>query len=439
VQAESQDEGQPTERGFGLSPEEMQWWRDARFGMFIHWGVYAIPGRGEWLMWNERIPFSEYRKLADEFQPDKFDADAWAACARDAGMKYMVLTARHHDGFCLFDSQVSEFTSVKTAAKRDFVAEYVTACRNAGLKVGLYYSPLDWRFPGYFFPDLYRESAEAMKEQTYAQVRELLTQYGDIDILWFDGGGDDWLGFGGIEFGGSVKGWHSRDTQWPQAKHYQGKPLWEPEKLYAMIRELQPKIAMNDRAGSIGLTWSGDFGTPERKIGEFSTTRPWETCDCLAQSWGYMPDKPMRSLRNCVQLLVQVATRDGNLLLNVGPKPDGEIEPRQVERLRQVGDWLRLYGESIQGTRGGPVRAESWGGTTYRDNRIYVHVLDWEEDEVVLPLSQRVVSSRGLTCDSVEVTVGEEGVRIRVAPEDRQAPDTVIVLETGGECSDAGG
>jgi alpha-L-fucosidase len=260
-----------------LPPEDLQWWRDARFGLFIHWGVYAIPGRGEWLMWNERIPFHEYAGLADRFKPLKFDGDAWAEAARAAGAKYAVLTARHHDGFCLFDSRVSDFTSVKTAAGRDFVAEYVEACRRAGLRVGLYYSPLDWRFPGFFFPNLYRESAEAMKQQTYDQVRELLTNYGRIDILWFDGGGDDWLGFGGIEWTGS--GWRSRDSDWPQKEHYGGHPLWEPEKLVAMVRQLQPHVVVNDRSG-----WEGDFATPERKIGAFDTGRPWETCDCLAAS-----------------------------------------------------------------------------------------------------------------------------------------------------------
>jgi alpha-L-fucosidase len=172
-----------------LTPDAMQWWRDAKFGMFIHWGVYAVPGRGEWVMWNERIPHREYRKLADQFNPQKFNPRAWAETARAAGMKYMVLTAKHHDGFCLFNSQVSDFTSAKTAARRDFIGEYVEACREAGLGVGLYYSPLDWRYPGFFFPDLYPESAEEMKQQTYDQVRELLTQYGKIDILWFDGMG----------------------------------------------------------------------------------------------------------------------------------------------------------------------------------------------------------------------------------------------------------
>jgi alpha-L-fucosidase len=416
---------------FSLPPEDMQWWRDARYGMFVHWGLYSIPGRGEWLMWDERIPFSEYKKLADEFDPKHFDADAWAACARDAGMKYMVFTARHHDGFCLFDSHVSDFTSVKTRVKRDFVAEYVAACRKAGLKVGLYYSPLDWRFPGFFFPDLYRESAEAMKQQTYDQVRELLTNYGQIDILWFDGGGDDWLGFGGIENSMGTKGWHNRDQAWPQNSHFAGKPLWEPEKLYAMIRELQPKIAMNDRAGSPGVDWAGDFGTPERKIGEFDTTRAWETCECLAKSWGYIPNRPVQPLRDCIQQLVNCAIRDGNLLLNVGPKPDGEIEREQVQRLGQVGDWLKQYGDSIYATRGGPVIPQLWGGTTHNGNRVYVHILDWTKDEIVVPLTgYKILASRSLTCHDAKITYHDDGVHISVPETDRQSPDTIIVLET---------
>jgi len=383
-------------------------------------------------MWNEQVPVRDYAKLADQFNPESFAADAWADCARAAGMKYMVLTARHHDGFCLFDSQTSDFTSVKSAARRDLVAEYVAACRRAGLKVGLYYSPLDWRFPGYFFPDLYRESAEAMKQQTYDQVRELLTNYGKIDILWFDGGGDDWLGFGGAEFGGAKgPGWHSRDSKWPQQEHFKGKPLWEPEKLSAMIRKLQPKIVMNDRAGSLGLDWAGDFHTPEGRIGEFDNVRAWETCDCLAGGWGHIPGGTMRSLRNVIQLLVNCAIRDGNLLLNVGPTGDGEIEARQVRRLGEAGEWLKLYGESIYATRGGPIRPQPWGGTTVGKNRIYVHILDWTEDVIVLPpIKQKVKSARALTCRQADIKVRRDGIRISVPPEDRLASDTVVVLET---------
>ena len=406
-----------------LPAEKMRWWRDAKFGMFIHWGVYALPGRGEWLMWNERVPMLEYRKLADKFNPQKFNPRAWAETAAAAGMKYMVLTAKHHDGYCLFDSQVSDFTSVKTAARRDFVAEYVQACREAGLGVGLYYSPLDWRFPGFFFPDLYRESAEEMKQQTYAQVRELLSNYGKIDILWFDGGDDDWLAFGGIEWDAGV--WHSRDTRWPQEKRYSGKPLWEGHKLVAMMRELQPDILINNRCG-----WDGDFITPERKIGAFNTQRAWETCDTLAESWGYMPNRPVRSLRNIIQLLVQAANGDGNLLLNVAPTPDGEIEPRQVKRLAQVGKWLKEYGQSIYATRGGPFPPQPWGGFTWRDNRLFAHVMDWPEDTITIPaLAQRIQRVRSLTSNEVILEKPNGELHVRVPDADRQAIDTIIELE----------
>ena len=202
----------------------MSWWHDAKFGMFIHWGVYSVPGKGEWIQWNQQIPVEEYEKLADQFNPDKYDPEQWAAIAKAAGMKYMVLTTRHHDGFCLWDSKSSyrNFTIMNTPAKFDAVEKYVDACRKYELGVGFYYSPLDWRFPGYFFPDLYRGNAEEMKEQTYKQVRELLTNYGKIDIMWWDGGGDDWLAFGCEPKGTELR---KRDTKWPQDKHFSGKPL----------------------------------------------------------------------------------------------------------------------------------------------------------------------------------------------------------------------
>jgi alpha-L-fucosidase len=403
-----------------LAPQDMQWWRDAKFGMFLHWGVYAIAARGEWVMFVERLDVDEYGKLADRFEPKEFDARAWAKAARDAGMKYMVLTARHHDGFCLFDSKISEFTSVKTAAKRDFVAEYCEACREAGLGVGLYYSPMDWRFPGYFFPDMYRKSALAMKEQCWTQVRELMSNYGRIDILWWDGA---WLAHGGIGFDTSRGGWYSRkDTD------ASGSRFWQSKKLNAMVRELQPKIVINPRSG-----WRGDFDTREGFTGDTQTDRPWEQCDCLAGGWGFQPGVPMRSLRNCVQLLAAVAVRDGNLLLNVGPTAEGAIEPRQVRRLAEVGEWLGRYGEAIYGTRGGPFAAGPWGGSTYRGNTIYLHILDWPEDTLTLPaLERKIVASRSLTGQTVTVRQMDEVIEVAVPPTDREAIDTIIALKLDG-------
>ncbi|MEI6218592.1 MAG: alpha-L-fucosidase, partial [bacterium] len=199
-------------------------------------------------------------------------------------------------------------------------------------------------------------------------------------------------------------------------------------------RQLQPKIVMNDRAGSPGIGWKGDFGTPEGRIGEFNTKRAWETCDTLAGSWGYCRGSTMRSLRNCIHMLVNCATRDGNLLLNTGPTADGEIEARQVRRLGQVGQWLDRYGESIYATRGGPITPQNWGGTTHKGNRIYVHVLDWTEDEILLPpIKQKIRKSYALTCRSANVRVSKEGIRISVPAKDRQMPDTIVVLEIDGD------
>jgi len=408
------------DKHLALAAEDMQWWRDAKFGLFLHWGVYAIPGRGEWVMFVERMDVDEYRKLADRFDPREFDARAWAKAAKQAGMRYMVLTARHHDGFCLFDSRASDFTSAKTAAKRDFVAEYCEACREAGLGVGLYYSPMDWRFPGYFFPHMYRKSAEEMKEQCWTQVRELMSNYGRVDILWYDG---SWLAHGGIGFDTSRDGWYStRDSD------ASGSWLWEPEKLNAMVRELQPKIVINPRSG-----WRGDFDTRECFTGDMQTDRPWEQCDTLTGTWGHIPGAPMRSLRNCVQLLAAVVSRDGNLLLNVGPTPEGTIEPRQVRRLAEVGEWLGRYGESIYGTRGGPFMTGSWGGSTYRGSTVHLHILDWPEDTLTLPaLERRIVASRSLTGQTVSVKQTDEAIEVTVPPSDREAMDTIIALELDG-------
>ena len=397
----------------------MKWWTEARFGLFIHFGLYSIPGRGEWVQWNEQIPVEEYAKLADQFKPD-FKPDDWAALARDAGMKYMVLTARHHDGFCLFDDGTNTFTTVQSAARRDFVAEYVKAVRRAGLHVGLYYSPLDWRFPGYIMPDLHRSSAEAMRAQYHRQVRELLSNYGPIDVLWFDGGETDWLNFGADWQGAE---WHKRAA----GEHYHGGFSWQHDQVYATIRELQPQVIINGRAGM-----TEDFHAREGDgaLGNFNNTHPWELCTTLAGAWGYQPDKTPKSLKDCVQLLAKVAGRDGNLLLNVGPRPDGQIDPPQAQRLREVGAWLAQYGESIYGTRGGPFLPGEYGAATFRDNKVYLHVLKWPDGKLLLPaLSAKITKATVLTGGQVTVRRDGELMEINVAPPDRRELDTIVVLE----------
>lgn len=398
--------------GLRLSDEDLKWWRDAKLGLFLHWGLYSILGRGEWVMHNEGIPVPEYEKLAGEFRPRHFDADRWAKLARDAGMKYMVLTARHHDGFSLWDSPGSYrgFTSMNSAAKRDIVGEYTEACRRAGLKVGLYYSPMDWRFPGYFKPRELPESALRMKQQAYDQVEELVSRYGKIDILWYDGA---WLAHQGSD----------PDGAW----------LWEPVKLNQMVRRYNPKTVINPRSG-----WEGDFYCDEgsHEITGGILPVPWEKnlCICSGRSWGWIPEDPVMPFDDAVRMLVNVFVRDGNVLLNVGPDRDGVIPEAAAERLEEIGEWMGQYGESIYGTRGGPFQPVDYVyGSTYAGDRIYVHILDCEEFAKLElpPLPRKVIRCRLLDGESIPCVQGDSWIKPVVLCREKK-PDTVIVLELDG-------
>ena len=403
---------------------DMEQWKDMRFGMFIHWGLYALMGRGEWAMYNEAIDVDVYRRLMDKFTAEKFDARAWAKAAKSAGMKYMVLTTRHHDGFSLWDSKcsVGNFTSMQSAAHRDFVREYVDACRAEGLKVGLYYSPLDWRMPGFFFPRMYASSANELRRQCHEQIRELLTNYGKIDIMWIDGGEDAWLCHGrNLHVSGDGKG----ETQCPG--------FWHADELDKMMRELQPGIVINNRYGDRSL---GNYLTPEGHAGSFNVDEPWESCMTINAAWGWTPTPP-RSLREIISLLVRNATGDGNFLFNVGPRADGSIEPEQLERLHEVGQWLDKYGESIYSTRGGPFRNTDWGGMTRRDNVIYVHIWDWKQVRVTLPeMRAGIVSVKSLTAQDLHADLSGGRLSISVGESDRMMPDTIIKIELDRNASE---
>jgi len=414
-------------QSFTETPEQhqarMAAWREARFGLFIHWGLYAIPGRGEWVQWNEQIPVEEYARLADQFKPANFDPNAWVATARAAGMKYMVLTTRHHDGFALFDDPGSDFTSVKTAAHRDFVADYVKAARAGGMLVGLYYSPLDWRYPGFFFPDLYLANAETMRDQYHRQMRELLSNYGKIDILFFDGGEQNWLGFGGQWVSGAQ--WQKR----PRGESYHGRFNWQSDQVFSMLRELQPGVVINGRADM-----PEDFHSREgdRALGDFDAEHPWELCTTLAAgAWGWKTGAAIKSLHDSVQLLAKVVGRDGNLLLNVGPRPDGQIDPPQAQRLKEIGDWLAKNGESIYGTRGGPFLPGTFGVSTCRGQKVYVHVLDWQgASKLLLPtIPAKVVHASLLAGGGATVSQTDQGIEITVPAPDQNDTDTIVVLE----------
>ncbi|OQA85393.1 MAG: Alpha-L-fucosidase [Lentisphaerae bacterium ADurb.Bin242] len=302
----------------------MKWFHEARFGIYVHFGLYSILGRGEWTMYSERIPPEEYALLADRFLPEKGCAAEWAKAAVSAGAKYMVLTTRHHEGFCLYDSRYSDFTSVKRGPHRDLVREYVDAARKAGLCVGLYYSLLDWRFPGYFDPEKHPESREALVKQAHDQVRELMTEYGKIDLLEYDGGWD-------ADLSEKRDGWAR---------------FWRAEELNAMVRRLQPGIIINDRSGT-----DEDIETPEQVV-RAGETRATESCMCIGDScaWGYTRFNPnWKSSEQLLQYLVQAAQGGGNYLLNIGPDPRGHVRAEELERLQALGRWLSVNGEAVYG------------------------------------------------------------------------------------------
>ncbi len=396
------------------------WWRDAKFGLFIHWGVYAVPGRGEWVEWNEQIPVDQYAKLADQFKPDHFDPDAWARVASEAGVKYTVLTARHHDGFALFNDPGNGFTSVATGAHRDFVADYAAAMRKAGLRVGLYYSPLDWRFPGFFFPDLYQPNADLMRDQYHRQLEELGSHYGKIDVVWFDGGGANWLGFGGVAFKG---GWHAR----PKDKSYTGTFSWRDEEAVARLRALQPEVIVNDRTDA-----PADFRSREgdAAMGDFENRHPWELCTTITEgAWGYQPNAEVKSFPDLIRLLVGAVGRDGNFLLNIGPRPDGQIEPQQAARLKEIGDWLKSFGQTIYSTRGGPYMPGEYGVSTYREKTIYLHLLRMPGKTLRLPaLPAQIKGCSVVTGGKASCTQTVAGVDVTVT-EAAKAVDTIVALE----------
>lgn len=323
--------------------ERLAWFRDARFGVFLHWGLYSVLGRNEWSQYLDRFSTAEYETLADRFNPGRFDADALANWAVECGLKYMVLTTRHHDGFCLFDSaaSVGAFTSVSRAARRDLVREYSVALRRVGVKVGFYYSLCDWRFKGCWLPDQYPGSAVAMVEQAHAQVRELMTNYGAVDLLWYDG----------AQWGNNT----------PSATAYCS------QELNAMVRSLQPGIIINDRSGL-----PEDFGTPECRI-EFSAeeSRPWESCLQMDSiGWGNVPHSPnLKTTAQIVADLVECATGAGNLLLNTGPQADGQLRPEEASRIREAGAWLKRNGEAIYGSRRSPLSVHGAMGSSNRMSR----------------------------------------------------------------------
>jgi alpha-L-fucosidase len=362
-------------------------------------------------MFNDHVPPADYAKLAQRFAPRHYDPDLWAKVARHGGARYAVLTARHHEGFALWDSPGSygEFDAMHAAAGRDLVRPFVDAVRRAGLRVGLYYSPLDWRFPAYFHIREMPENAAAFKKQTYDQVRELTTRYGRIDILWYDGG---WLAHQGTD----------ADAAW----------FWHPETLNAEVRQHQPKIVINPRSG-----WQGDFETEEGPgaITGPIRAKPWEKTFSLNQNaWGYTSAQRLMPLDQLKRLFVDAVVRNGNMLVNVGPDADGVIPPGQVQLLEEFGAWNRRYGESLFRTRPGPLQpVDGRYGSTHRGRIVYLHVLSWPAEGLTIPaLPAQVVRAINMVDGrKVRLVRGNGGILIQ-APVARDPIDTVLRLELAG-------
>jgi alpha-L-fucosidase len=404
-----------------VPPERLaarEWYRDARFGMFIHWGVYSLLGNGEWVMQNRSIPVDRYEWLASTFNPVKFDAEAWVSIARAAGMRYITITARHHDGFSMFASDATRYDILDwTSFGRDPLKELAEECRRQGLHLFFYYSQLDWHHPDYFpRGQTGRETGrpaegdwERYLDFMDAQLEELLTGYGPLGGIWFDGMWDK-----------------------PEAE-------WRLEQTYDLIHRLQPEaliIPNHHQAplpGEDVQTFEQDL--PGANTAGFNTTTigslPLETSLTMNRSWGFnITDTAFKSVPELVRYLVRAAGNDANLLLNIGPRPDGTIQPEFVERLQELGRWTERYGRSVYGTRGGPIPPRDWGVTTQRGDTVFVHVLDWADPVLSIPsVGGRVTRATALASgETVPFSQTADAVTLELPAGGVNEPDRVVVL-----------
>jgi alpha-L-fucosidase len=416
----------------------MQWWRDARFGLFIHWGLYAVPAgewkgetsHAEWIRETAQIPIAEYEKFVPQFNPVKFDANAWVRMAKEAGMKYIVITSKHHDGFCLFDSKETDFDVMSTPFKRDIMKELSEACAKEGIKMCWYHSIMDWHHPDYLPRRTWEQKDRPADGANYdryveylkAELKELTTNYGPIGVLWFDG---EW------------------EQTWTEGR---GRDL------YAYVRSLQPNIIINNRVGAArsgmgGFTpegaFAGDFGTPEQQIPATGLAGvDWETCMTMNDHWGYNKnDHNWKSSKELLQNLADIASKGGNFLLNIGPTAEGVFPSESIERLHDIGEWMKVNGEAIYGTQASPFRTLAWGRCTQKDGnaetRLYLHVFDWPRDgKLIVPGLLNDPENAYLLSDASRSTIKAVKTGANVAIElPKQAPDainSVVVLDIKG-------
>jgi alpha-L-fucosidase len=375
----------------------MQWWHQAKFGMFIHWGLYSVLGRHEWVMENEGIPVAEYEPLAKRFNPKPNAARAWAKLARQAGQKYMVMTTKHHEGFCQWDTKLTNYCAAKQGPGRDLVREYVEAARAEGLRVGFYYSLMDWHHPDGARCAKDEEARKRFVEYTHGLIRELLTNYGKIDVLWYD-------------------------VRWPLTADQ-----WESDRMNKMVFELQPDIIVNNRNGL-----PGDFATPEQRI-EAAKSGAWESCMTLNDSWGYQRnDDNWKTPRTVIRNLISCVRDEGNYLLNIGPKPDGSIPEESVRVLTQVGEWMGRNGEALYQSDVCQVRRNNYSSFTRKGDTLYMHVHYWPGETVAMSGLKTKVKSARLLATGKKVEFQQDPYRVRFTGLPADAPDhpiTTIAIE----------
>jgi alpha-L-fucosidase len=395
------------------------WFENARFGMFIHWGVYSVLGDGEWVMNNRKMTVAEYEKLAPQFDPTEYNPAEWVALAKAAGMKYITITSKHHDGFAMWGTKQNRWNIVDaTPYKKDVLKMLADECHRQGIKLFFYHSELDWHSPDYYPRGRTGQTAGRPESGDFNhyldfmdnQLRELLTNYGEIGGIWFDG----W--------------WDKPDADWRLSR------------TYGLIHSLQPAALIGNNhhrlpfAGEDFQMFEKDL--PGHKTADFNATSevgklPLETCDTVNNAWGYnKTDQHYKSTAQLIRYLARAAGYNANFLLNVGPMPTGKIQPEFVERLRGIGQWLDRNGESIYGTHAGPLAPTSWGATTQRQGKVYVHVMDYDGELLALSKMPPVKSAKALASGApVAITRIEGGIVLHL-PASRDEADTVIALET---------
>lgn len=405
------------------APENLkarEWFQDSKFGMFIHWGVYSVLENGEWVENNLKIDKQTYQKLPDFFNPISFDPKEWVSLAKAAGMKYIVITSKHHDGFAMWDSKLTDWNIVKrTPYKKDVLKMLAEECKNQGIKLFFYHSQLDWYQENYF-PRGFTggttkrpESGDWYKYLDFmdGQLTELLTNYGEIGGIWFDGM------------------WDKKDAD------------WRLDKTYSLIHSLQPACLIGSNHHLAPFPGE-DFQMFEKDLPGQKTTGfnqdqqigmlPLETCETMNDSWGFnLLDNHYKSPKQLIQYLVKAAGYNANFLLNVGPMPDGKIQPEFVSALKELGTWTGKYGETIYGTRGGPITPRAWGVTTWKGNKVFVHIMNLEDPNLLIPAFGKKVKSitRFTTGTKLKFKQDSFGITVSVPSEMVDDIDTVLVIE----------